>query len=197
MTTTGAVVPASPAPRPSALPGRPKTCPDSSAVSARISPCSNASEVRASLAAFSAVPVRVCRALSLRACCSLSSLISPTCCFRKACSSAAWRVSASVSLFPAVSSRFCSSACCCRYCAAASRPVASDAFSRYSVGVSQQQLIAGRRGFNYRQLRLIIFLLYQGMKSLRVPPQNTPSTNPVIPPNNIQKLADDRNPGCR
>jgi len=40
-------------------------------------------------------------------------------------------------------------------------------------------------------------LLYQGMKSLRVPPQNTPSASPVTPPNNIQKLAVDCNPGFR
>lgn len=94
VTTAGTVVPASLAPVVSA-----RFC----SFSVRISHCSNASEVRASLVAFSAVPARVCRALSFLACCSLSSLISPACCSRKACSTAAWRVSASVSLFPAVS----------------------------------------------------------------------------------------------
>lgn len=56
---------------------------------------------------------------------------------------------------------------------------------------------SGSEGLQLQAVTVNHFLLYQGIKSLRVPPQNTPSTSPVTPPNNIQKLADDRNPGCR
>lgn len=55
----------------------------------------------------------------------------------------------------------------------------------------------GSVGLRLQAVTVNHLLLYQGMKSLRVPPQNTPSTSPVTPPNNIQKLADDPKPGCR